>query len=186
MLATVIFIPIMLHTMRGADKLRILDFSTQNDESSQTGANVLTSGRFEIWQMHIAEMDTLECLIGRGFRRRDYNRLGRVSAGNAHSAVMTVFYNSGVVGLFLLFIVLVQCVRMGFKLGDRGRMALLFVGTWFMSGMAESLPVQGGVSGVLAGLGMGLLCKTPRNSELMTEQEKICAYGGYGQNWSPW
>jgi O-antigen ligase len=176
-LATIIFVPVVSYTMRGADKLRIFDFSTESDSRNVSKENVLTSGRFEIWSMHVEEMDVVDRLVGRGFRRKDLNRLGRVSVGNAHCAYMTVFYNSGFVGIILLLCFMIASVSLGFKLRDRGRIALLFIGTWFMSGVAESLPIQGGVSGVLAGFGMGLLCRNPTNSELMTDQERQRAFG---------
>lgn len=183
---SILFLPIVSYTMRGAEKFRIIDFSTKSDNVNASSESVLTSGRSEIWLMHIEEMSAVECLVGRGFREYNRTSSGRVSAGNAHSSIMTVFYNSGLIGLLLMLFFILHSIKLAFKFEDRGRIALLFIGTWFFSGAAESLPVQGGVAGVLAGLGMGLLCIRPKNSELMTERERLNAYGWLGYNWRRW
>lgn len=182
-IATIVFVPIMLHTMRGAGRLRIFDFSgAELERTSMEKADMVSSGRWTMWKMHVDNMSALDCIIGRGIEKKHYiASRGQATVGNAHSAFMTVFYNSGFVGLLLLFAFLMHSLFLGLSMGDRGRIALLMIGTWLLCGVGESLPIQGGTPGVLAGLGMGLLCAGPVKDEmLMNNHDRRLLYGDCG------
>ena len=178
--ATIVFLPIMFRMMRGAQSLRIIDFSGRELEATRLDkSDMITSGRMSMWRDHINAMSTLDCLIGRGIEKSHYiASRGQASVGNAHSAYMTIFYNSGALGLLLLLAFLVKSTFIGLKMGNRGRIALLLIWTWFFSGAAESLPIQGGRQGALAGLGMGLLCAGPvKEPTLMNDRDRRLLYG---------
>ena len=178
--AAIVFLPIMFRMMRGVQSLRIIDFSGQElSASNMDKSDMITSGRLGLWRDHVREMSTFDRLIGRGLRKNDFiASRGQATVGNAHSAYMTIFYNSGMLGWLLLLIFLIKSTFMGLGMGDRGRIALLFIWTWFLSGAGESLPVQGGVGGALAGLGMGLLCAgSIKDQMLMNNRDRSHFYG---------
>lgn len=157
-LVSVIFLPAVFVVMKGAESIRFLDIGTESQSFYETKEDAITSGRVSMWKNHIESMSILEIIWGRGMRKYDRNQLtNRVSPGNAHSMYMTIFYNSGIVGLFLFLIFLMCALRYGMKMGDRGRMALLFIGTWFFSGAAESWGMTGGTTATVCGFGIGLL-----------------------------
>lgn len=151
----------------GSSELRAFDFKVHAD-SYATTVDSLTTGRMSMWKNHIARMDTVEKLVGAGmFIESKSRETGRVGAGNAHSLYMTVFYNSGLVGLVFLSMFLVTSITLGLRMKNRGHMALMFIGTWMLTGLGESAGMTGTFYGVLCGFGIGLLTKGYAfNSEL--------------------
>ena len=175
---TMVFIPLVMFMMKGAESVRFLDFSgRQRQDDYRSAGDAITTGRISMWQRNLEDMTVVQLMIGRGMARwslvedMDGRKAGRLTAGNAHSIYMTVIYNSGVLGLLLLFAFVVVSVKCGFRMGDRGRLALLFIGTWLFSGVAESWGMVGGAMAVLCGFGIGLLShQVATNSEF---NEKI-------------
>ena len=157
-LLSVVFCVAVAFVMRDAP-LRFINFFVEQETSGyRTTEDAITSGRVGMWQRQWEMMSPVQKIFGRGMATYDVSaQTGRVHAGNAHSMFMTVFYNSGFVGIALFAVVVFLCVKHGFKCGDRGRIALLFIGTWFFSGAGESWGMIGGTTALLAGFGMGLL-----------------------------
>ena len=169
---TVLFVPLVILMMKGAETIRFVNLSGAGQEGYGDKGDMMTSGRVSMWKRNIETMSPLQIAVGRGMAKYSYSddvnerRAGRVTAGNAHSMIMTVLYNSGIAGLVLFLAFLSVSAARGLKMGDRGRMALLFIGTWLFSGLAESWGMVGGSSALLCGFGIGLLShRVARNSE---------------------
>ena len=169
---TVIFLPLVFYMMKGAETIRFFNFSAQQEGFTGDKGDIITSGRISMWKRNLEEMSAIQILIGRGMSiyslAEDVNerRAGRLTAGNAHSMIITILCNSGVMGLILFFVFVSVFVKRGMRMGDRGRLALLFVGTWMLSGVAESWGMIGGASAQLCGFGIGLLShRVATNSE---------------------
>lgn len=157
-LVSVAFCVAVAFVMRDAP-IRFINFFVEQETSGySTTEDAITSGRVGMWKRHWEMMSPVQKIFGRGMDKYDMNaETGRVHPGNAHNMFMTVFYNSGFVGIALFAVVVFLCVKHGFKCGDRGRIALFFIGTWFFSGAGESWGMVGGTTALLAGFGMGLL-----------------------------
>ena len=188
-IATIIMILIAIAfgtriVMKDADVLRAFSLNTSSSQSGVYASNVdqITTGRFSMWERVVHDMTAGEMLAGQGLFTYDLTT-GRAIIGNAHSMYMTVFYNSGFIGIILMLSALVLFIRQGFRLGDRGRLGLLFIGVWLMHGIGESWGMTGGGTAILAGFGMGLLshCQVS-NSEFYEMPLAVPGFGAY--RWS--
>lgn len=165
---TLIVIVGVRYMMKGADYLRA--FSMKNDAGEGyygSFADQMTTGRTTMWLNHLESMTTGQLLAGHGLVERN-EITGRVTPGNAHSMYMTVMYNSGVLGISLMIILIVMAMRESRRIGDRGRMALMFIGVWLIHGIGESWGMTGGGTAILGGIGFGLLSRCQiRNFEFL-------------------
>lgn len=159
-IVTILFIPLMLKMMSGAESIRAFDFENKELADHAVGAEKWTTGRMSMWVNEVGRMDLMQKIFGRGFERFDLVR-GKVNAGNAHCMYMTIFYHSGMLGILLFLIFLFNVLSCGLKMGDRGRMGLLFLGTWLMTGIGESWGMGGGAIAIIGGFGIGLLTHGP-------------------------
>lgn len=174
--------------MRNASSIRAFDFLGQSGaEIYETAGDALTSGRISMYKSNLDNMSVIEKLVGKGFMMSDnvwsfdrktglYVKNRKLTSGNAHSMYMTVFYRSGFIGVFLFVVFLVKAIRQGLRLGNRGRIGLVFLGVWLMTGVGEAWGMIGGHSAILAGIAMGLFTNNVvQNPELMTERDKRLA-----------
>lgn len=161
--------------MRGSDHLRAFNFSISSGYGD-TALERLSTGRTHIYENVWHAMSPMERVFGRGAALWDkfYDtetgeviKVTKVNTGNLHSMYVVIFLRSGFVGSFLFLSFLMTVIRWGFRLGDRGKMALLFIGLWLATGVGEGWGMIGGTSAVLAGIGMGFLTrKQILNSEI--------------------
>ena len=159
--------------MRNVDELRAFRFTEGRYDTFDydTIEDRITTGRVSMWKNNLLAMTPIDYMFGRGFSKRsiaENERSGRqvLTAGNAHSMYMTVFYHAGSIGLLLFFAFMYKCWRSGLKMGLRGRMALVFFGTWALMGVGESAGMTGTFLGVIGGIGCGLLTQgVAMNSE---------------------
>ena len=178
-LAIILLVAIGLCVRRimGSSELRVFDFKVHADTYA-TAADSLTTGRMTMWEKNVARMDSVEKLVGAGmFIECKSRETGRVAAGNAHSLYMTIFYNSGFMGLLFLLIFLVTSVTMGLRMRNRGHMALMFIGAWMLTGLGESAGMTGTFYGVLCGFGIGLLTK---GYAFNSEFDERVSFGKFG------
>lgn len=183
---TILFIPFVFVMMKGAESIRFLDIKgVDSNMSYGTLGDDITTGRMTLWKSHIEYRSITQIVFGGGMLEEALvddvvgQRAGRITAGNAHSVFMTVLYNSGLVGLLLLANFLSVSVKRGLRMGDRGRLGLLFIGTWIFSGVAESWGMQGGGTALLGGFGIGLLShKLAENSEFGERDVYLPVWGG--------
>lgn len=160
-------------TMRGASEIRLFKiFSNTNAEYKLT-ANEITSGRLDWWIGEYKAMSPAQVLLGSGFKDTALNERARVGLANYHSMYVFVFMQSGLLGLILFFTAIMMGFRVAGRKGDRGRMAMMFLGVWAVTGLGEAWGMIGGAIAVLAGFGMGLCTDMKvRNSELMNNNER--------------
>ena len=166
MLASVYFV------MRNVESLRAFSLTQVEDgDFYGTVGDRITTGRMSMWKDHLSMMTPIDCMIGRGFTKQSMMtdiRTGRtaLTAGNAHSMYMTVFYHAGSIGIFIFLFYILVCLRRGMKMGLRGHVALVFFGAWVLMGIGESAGMTGTFLGVIGGIGCGLLTQGPAaNSE---------------------
>lgn len=155
---TALIIILVMRTFKDQDKIRAFSLSGDDNVNYYTQGDQITSGRLSMWQRNIESMEPWQIVIGRGLSSCN-EETGRVTAGNAHSIYMTVFYNSGIIGLFLMFVSICLFLREAHRSGDRGRLAKMFVFIWLIHGIGESWGMVGGGMAILAGIGFGLVSR---------------------------
>ena len=169
------------YVMKGADVVRAFAIKgdTTGTYSYDTAFDQITTGRYSMWKVNLKSMTDAQIFFGGGLKSKS-TLDQRVSAGNAHCMYMTVLYNSGIIGVFLLLCCLWKFFIEARKMGDRGRLALLFIGMWALHGVGESWGMTGGGTAILAGLGIGLLSRCEIwNSELEIAGPNPFAMSGY-------
>ena len=165
-MVTIVFVPSVIITMKGAESIRFVRLSGMGERFGGTKSDDITSGRMSMWMNNLKDMTPIQIMVGHGLFKNGKSEEGKLTAGNAHSIYMTVLYNSGIVGLLLLVIFFSISFRRGMKMGDRGRIALLMIGTWLFVGTGESWGMIGGATALLGGFGIGLLShRVAENSE---------------------
>ena len=143
--------------MGGTGSLRAFSIiDKESNASFETEMEAITTGRVTLWQSLAEGMTTREKVFGRGLFLID-EKTGKGSVNNAHSIFVTIYLNSGIVGLALLLVAVSKCIVEGFRFGARGRMSLLLTGVWLLHGLGESWGMTGGAIAILAGMGIGLL-----------------------------
>ena len=184
---------LVLGTLSSSEGIRAFRYKTEDLHGYQTKADAISSGRIGYYMELYDRMTPMQRLFGAGFsiNRQDFYiddktgelvRIDRVRAGNVHSIFVQVFTRTGLVGSLLFLAFIIKVFRTGLSLGDRGRIGLLFVGAWLVTGIGESWGFNGGFMGAVAGFGMGLLSRIPsRNSEfgeqlVRLEHSEYCIY----------
>ena len=170
----------VLVSMQGVDRLRAFDLKNEELVSvygDGFSLDRISSGRMQIYENLIAEMSPLQLIFGRGLVRSVYDKgsdvEGKVAGNNDHSSFVSIFLRGGVVGSVLFLFFIMTYIKRSMLLGDRGRLALFFLGIWIAYNIGESWGINGGRISILLGMGIGLLTNQPiLNSELMTDSEK--------------
>ena len=160
----VVFVIGILCTNRREGVLRAFDFmNSQVDYGG--GINRMTTGRWEMYANNLRQFSSMELCFGKGCSNSLYastgERIVRFRGANAHSIYVTVLYRSGILGLVLLAISIIVFFRQAGRLGFRGNMAKFLFLTWMLMGVGESWGMNGGAIAILAGLGFGLVVKSP-------------------------
>lgn len=161
-----------MRIMRGTEGVRALRFFSTGGGERGVTLNEISSGRIQWWIDEYNSMTPVQVLLGRGFVKESLNERGRAELFNYHSIYVLVFLHSGLVGIFLMVIALGTFFVVACRKGDRGRMAIMFLSVWALTGVGEAAGVRGGVTAILAGFAMGLCSDNPvRNTELMNDKE---------------
>lgn len=168
-------------TMKGSGHLRAFSFFSNDTFQSQfqDKADYLTSGRISMYRNLYDLMSPVQRIFGAGYSvvNSDWvfdKELGmevrqtRISAGNAHSMYVQVFMRSGWLGVALFLVFILKTFVQGRRLGERGKIGLMFFGVWLMTGVGEAWGMAGGSISILAGFGVGMLTLgRVNNSEVM-------------------
>jgi len=137
----------------------------------------VSSGRFAFYEMildrmHPTAFNTI--FGGGGFYDHYFTRVPMI--GNGHSSWVQLYALGGVFGAVLFSVFIIAYLRVGFRLGFRGQLAMVMLGVWILTGLGESVNLnQGGMGAkALMGIGMGLLCrgKTVLDDELVNGYDK--------------
>lgn len=173
-------------TMENTDTLRAFQY-TATGQSGRDRLDEISSGRIGMYIDWYDQMSPLQVCFGSGYTilrtartRSDFDAKGRIGMANYHSLFMGVFYHTGIVGSILFVIFVVRSLILCRRLGERGRMALLFIGTWLITGVGETAGLNGALIGVLGGIGMGLLTQQKINcTELIANDQNRYMCIGY-------
>ena len=168
------------YVMRGSENIRALEFFSSDGGIGMKSLDEISSGRIGWWVAEFNSMTTTEVFLGRGFEKSALNERGRAMLMNYHSIYMFVFLHGGLVGLFLMMFFFGVFWVVAHRKGERGKMAMMFMGVWALGGIGEAAGITGGVTGILAGFAMGLCSDNPiKNTELMNEDERRRLLFGY-------
>lgn len=155
--AIVISVLVTLAFSTGAlDKLRIITAASESGD--------ITSGRLDSFIVKLYGSTETQKWFGRGclYDLRFYEELGLKTPpmSNGHSMYFQILYQSGYVGVFLLF-VLISAVWIRSKgMGTRGHLIRLLFFIWAFCGVAESMPLlQEGVFKPLMGMALAFCTK---------------------------
>lgn len=166
-----IFLLGVFMTNKGVEKIRFFDFQGSQQEFYGDTLNRMSTGRWEMYHNSIAKMTSRQKCFGAGAALSQYSHMGelvtRFRGGNAHSIYVTVFLRTGFIGTLLFLIVIVQFFVNVRRIGRvRGQIAMMLFSIWLMTGVGESSGMLGGLTAILAGMGMGLVSLKPAiNSE---------------------
>lgn len=165
------------------ESLRAFKLS-DSEATYATTMDSVTTGRVSLWERILEDMKPIDYIVGKGlvktaYRVDDDTGARSLTVGNAHSMYITVLHHAGTIGLILFFSVIISCFRQGLRMGVRGRIALVFLGSWVLTGIGESSSLTGTFAGVIAGICMGLLTLGPAaNSEFGEKEIYWAAYRG--------
>lgn len=183
-----------LFMMRNVGYIRAFDIMANEQMGYASRGDVMTSGRLSLYERLFKEMSPLQVVVGAGYNTADAATFvsknvaegdreymlahrTRVGPGNMHSMYMTVFFRSGVVGSLLFFAFILKTIKEARRMGGRGRLALMFLSIWLLTGLGESAGMTSGSTSILAGFAMGLLGrKQIRNPELWDEPLIVSNY----------
>lgn len=119
------------------DRLRIYTASVDRDD--------ISSGRMSHFEAKLYGRTDVQKWFGCGalYDYRFYEELGRAfpPMSNGHSMYFQILWQSGYIGVFFLFIVILATWLRARKLGARGHVVLLLFFVWALCGVAESLPL---------------------------------------------
>lgn len=158
-----LFVGIRL-TMGGAE-IRAFDFSQKTD-SYDSVLDSVSTGRIGFYQSLYDQMTPVERIIGKGFTMTDslvrfdklekrFVKIDRPRSFNAHSMYVSIFVRSGVIGCLLFLVFVIVSFKQSKKLGERGKLGMLFMGVWLATGVGEAWGMIGGATALLAGIAIG-------------------------------
>lgn len=172
---------LIAHMMRGSIGLRALQFFGAARVDKNVSIDELSSSRVSWWIEEYESMTPMQAFLGRGFEEKAFNPVsGRVFLMNYHSIYVFILLQSGFIGVFLMLVVIGMFIVTALQKGDRGRMSMMFMGVWVLTGIGEANGITGGATAILAGFAIGLCSDDQvRNTEMMNDKERKILYVQY-------
>ena len=124
--------------MKGADSVRAFKFYEKGEKFD---IEKVSSGRIEGYRGFLYPMQGMDWVVGKGpciikapgMPNRVYGCL---------SVYVTLLYNVGVFGLFLLFLAFLSVYIRGWKMGPKGQLVILLFSVWAITGIAEGRNIR--------------------------------------------
>ena len=124
--------------MKGADSIRAFKFFEKGEKFD---IEKVSSGRIEGYRAFLYPMHGMDWVVGKGPCVINIPGMPKRVHG-CLSVYVTLLYNVGVFGLFLLLLVFLSVYIRGWKTGPKGQLVILLFSVWAITGIAEGKNIR--------------------------------------------